>query len=317
MTDNAFALEATALGKRYGAHWALQDCSLQLPAGRVAGLVGPNGAGKTTLLHLAMGLLEPTRGEVRVLGYSPRAQVHEALSRVGFVAQNRPLYKNFTVAQLLQFGARLNRRWDEARARERLEQYLIPLNRKAGALSGGQQAQISLALALAKRPELLLLDEPMSNLDPLARQEFLRTMLGAAAEEGTTVLFSSHVVSELGRFCDYLIILTHGRVQLAGDVDELLATHKRLSARLDPQRDQDDVARDMEAPGVIAVTRTEQETSMLVRTDMAHGVVGRIGWEEAPVGLEDLVVTYMARPKRGADVHPDAAPAPSAASIGG
>jgi ABC-2 type transport system ATP-binding protein len=307
MTGDTCALEATALSKRYGNHWALLDCSLQLPAGRVAGLVGPNGAGKTTLLHLAMGLLEPTRGAVRVLGYSPRAQVHEALSRVGFVAQNRPLYKNFTVAQLLHFGAKLNRRWDETRARERLEQYAIPLNRKAGALSGGQQAQISLALALAKRPDLLLLDEPMSNLDPLARQEFLRTMLGAAAEEGTTVLFSSHVVSELGRFCDYLIILTQGRVRLAGDVDDLLATHKRLSARRDSQRGQDGLAPDTEAPGVIAVTKTEHETSMLVRTDIAQGIVGRIGWEETPVGLEDLVVSYMARPIAG--------PSPTAARL--
>jgi ABC-2 type transport system ATP-binding protein len=300
MTNHAFALEAAALGKRYGHHWALQECSLQLPTGRVAGLVGPNGAGKTTLLHLAMGLLEPTSGEVRVLGYSPRAQVHEALSLVGFVAQNRPLYKNFTVAQLLQFGAKLNRRWDEARARERLEQYAIPLDRKAGALSGGQQAQISLALALAKRPAVLLLDEPMSNLDPLARQEFLRTMLGAAAEEGTTVLFSSHVVSELGRFCDYLIILRQGHVRLVGDVDELLATHKRLSAHRDPQRSQEEAAPDTQTPGIVTVTRTEHETSMLVRTDVAQGISGRIGWEESAVGLEDLVVSYMALPNTAA-----------------
>src|SRR5215831_14561712 len=215
------AVETRGLAKRYGKTWALHDCSLEIPAGRVVGLVGPNGAGKTTLLHLAMGLLDPSEGSIDILGYSPGNHVHEVLACVGFVAQNRPLYHSLTVEQHLQFGARLNQRWNGDRARERLARYDIRLSRKTGQLSGGQQAQVALALALAKCPRLLLLDEPLASLDPLARQEFLRTMLVAATEEDITVVFSSHVVAELGRFCDYLVLLAQGRVQLAGDVDAL------------------------------------------------------------------------------------------------
>jgi ABC-2 type transport system ATP-binding protein len=301
------ALTARGLSKRYGGVWALRDCSLDLPAGRVVGLVGPNGAGKTTLLHLALGLLEPTAGEIDVLGYAPRIQEREALARVGFVAQQRPLYKRFTVEQHLQLGARLNARWDDARVRERLRRYAIPLERKVRTLSGGQQAQVSLALALGKRPELLLLDEPLANLDPLARQEFLRTLLVAATEEGITVLFSSHVVAELERFCDYLIILLDGRVRVAGEVDELLAAHQRLTGAAVPgAADDTGLYRDIDGDtsvdeplaretGVIAVTRTRQQTTLIVRKEAA---LPRIGWEVDALTLEELVLAYMANPSQ-------------------
>jgi len=300
-------LTARGLSKRYGEVWALRDCSLDLPAGRVIGLVGPNGAGKTTLLHLSLGLLEPTAGEIRVLGYAPRRQEREVLAHVGFVAQQRPLYKHFTVEQHLQLGARLNARWDDTRARERLRRYAIPFDRKIRTLSGGQQAQVSLALALGKRPELLLLDEPLAELDPLARQEFLRTLLVAATEEGITVLFSSHVVAELERFCDYLIILLDGRVRVAGDVDELLAAHQRLTSATAPgtaghtgaigdlgSQTTGDETLAREA-GVVAVTRDRHQTTMVVRREAA---LPRIGWEVGAITLEELVLAYMANPSQ-------------------
>jgi ABC-2 type transport system ATP-binding protein len=304
-------LTARGLSKRYGEVWALRDCSLDLPAGRVIGLVGPNGAGKTTLLHLSLGLLEPTAGEIRVLGYAPRTQEREALARVGFVAQQRPLYKHFTVEQHLQLGAHLNASWDDTRVRDRLRRYAIPFDRKIRTLSGGQQAQVSLALALGKRPELLLLDEPLAELDPLARQEFLRTLLVAATEEGITVLFSSHVVAELERFCDYLIILLDGRVRVAGDVDELLAVHQRLTSATAPDTPSDArEIRDIESrgsatpagddtlareAGVVAVTRDRHQTTMVVRREAA---LSRIGWEVGAITLEELVLAYMANPSQ-------------------
>jgi ABC-2 type transport system ATP-binding protein len=223
------AIEAVALGKRYGSStWALRDCSLRIPAGRVVALVGPNGAGKTTLFQLVLGLLPPTCGEVRVFGCSPTTSPRLVLPRVAFVAQDRPLYRSFTVAQMLGFGAHLNPGWDGTLARDHLDRLDIPLDRQVARLSGGQQAQVALALALGKRPDLLLLDEPLANLDPLARRDFARHLLEAAANHGLTVIFSSHVVSELERFCDYLVIINQGRLQVAGDVDELLAEQRSL-----------------------------------------------------------------------------------------
>src|SRR5437764_6901372 len=195
-------LETDQLGKRYGNTWALRDCSLHLPAGRIAALVGPNGAGKTTLLHLAVGLLRPDAGEVRVFGRDPRS----VLPDIGFVAQDTPLYRDFTAAELITMGSKLNRRrWDAALARERLARLGIPPDKPVGKLSGGQRAQVALALALAKRPRLLLLDEPIASLDPLARREFLQSLMGSVAETGTTVLLSSHLLADLERVCDYLI----------------------------------------------------------------------------------------------------------------
>jgi ABC-2 type transport system ATP-binding protein len=192
------ALEATGLGKRYRRTWALRDCTLELPRGRIAALVGPNGAGKTTLLHLAVGLLAPTEGAIRVLGEPPGGDP-ALLARVGFVAQDAPLYGDFTAAELLRLGARLNRRFDQALARDRLGRLGVPLDRRADRLSGGQRAQVALALALAKRPELLLLDEPVASLDPLARREFLQVLMGSVAEQDLTVLLSSHLLADLER----------------------------------------------------------------------------------------------------------------------
>ena len=278
------ALETTALGKRFGRHWALRDCSVALPTGRIAALVGPNGAGKTTLLQLAAGLLRPTAGEARVFGHSPRTQPLETLPRIGFVAQDHPLYRGFTVAELLTMGRKLNPRWDQQSAVARLDKLGIPLDKRADRLSGGQQAQVALALALGKRPDLLLLDEPLASLDPLARRDLLRVLLDAAMAHGLTVLLSSHIISDLERVCDYLIILSGGRVALAGDIDEILRTHKRL---VGPRADPAAVA---SLHNVIDASHTERQTSLLVRL---NGQVFGADWQRQDVALEDVALAYL------------------------
>ena len=278
------ALETTRLSKRYGRHWALQDCTLALPAGHVAALVGPNGAGKTTLLNLSVGLLEPTAGSVQIFGCSPLKQTTQTLPRLGFVAQDHPLYKDFTVADLLTLGRKLNPRWDDTLARARMQKLGIPLDRRAGKLSGGQQAQVALVLALAKRPDLLLLDEPLASLDPLARREFLRTLLDATVESGLTVLLSSHIIGDLERVCDYLIILSASYVQLEGDIQEIGRTHKRL---VGPRQEVDAIA---SVHTVIETSQTERQTTLLVRI---NGPLFDPSWEVQEVSLEDIVLAYL------------------------
>ena len=220
-------IEAKSLGKRYGGAWALRECTLAIPAGRVTALVGPNGAGKTTLLNLAVGLAEPTAGGVTVLGGRP-AGSPAALDGVAFVAQNAPLYKNLSAADMLHLTRNLNRRFDQGYAQARLGELGIPLKRKAGKLSGGQQAQLALTLALARRPRLLVLDEPLANLDPLARHDFMASVMTAMAADGVSVVLSSHVLAELERVANYLVLISRGRVQLAGEVNDLLARHRLL-----------------------------------------------------------------------------------------
>jgi ABC-2 type transport system ATP-binding protein len=287
------ALETTNLGKRYGrSTWALRDCTLALPAGRVAALVGPNGAGKTTLLHLAVGLLKPTEGDARVFGHDPLRRPLEVLPRVGFVPQDHPLYRSFTVADLLTMGRKLNPRWDDALARSRITKLGIPLDRPAGKLSGGQQAQVALALALGKRPDLMLLDEPLASLDPLARRDFLRVLMDATAESGQTVLLSSHIIGDLERVCDYLIILSVGQVQLVGDIEEILRTHKRL---VGPRADPAAVA---SVHNVIEESHTERQTTLLVRI---NGRVFDPSWAVEDVTLEDIVLAYLSLGQQAAD----------------
>jgi ABC-2 type transport system ATP-binding protein len=277
-------LDADHLGKRYGKTWALQDCSLHLPAGRVAALVGPNGAGKTTLLHMAVGLLRPDAGTVRVFGEVPYDNT-TVLAGIGFVAQDTPLYRDFTPAELITMGGKLNRRWDAALARTRLADLGIPPNRQVGTLSGGQRAQVALALALAKRPRLLLLDEPVASLDPLARREFLQSLMGSVADAGTTVLLSSHILADLERVCDYLIVLHAARVRLIGSVDEMVTQHRQLTG---PRHDDAPIA------GVTAIVRarhTDRQSTLLVRTD---GSIDDPAWTVHEVTLEDLILAYLA-----------------------
>jgi len=221
-------VEASGLGKRYGGTWALRDCTLEVPAGHVTALVGPNGAGKTTLLNLAVGLAAPSAGSVTVLGGRP-AGSPAALDGIAFVAQDTPLYRNLSVADMIYLTRNLNRRFDQAFAQARLAELGIPQQRKTRKLSGGQQAQVALTLALARRPRLLVLDEPVAMLDPVARHDFMATVAAAAAADGVSVLLSSHVLTELERVAGYLVLLSRGQVRLAGEVTELLAEHQAAS----------------------------------------------------------------------------------------
>jgi ABC-2 type transport system ATP-binding protein len=295
-------VETSGLGKRYGGIWALHECTLAIPAGHVAALVGPNGAGKTTLLNLAVGLAEPTAGAVTVLGGRP-AGSPAALDGIAFVAQDTPVYKNLPAADMLHLTRNLNRRFDQAYAEARLGELGIPLKRKAGRLSGGQQAQLALTLALARRPRLLVLDEPVAMLDPVARHDFMATVLTAAADDGVSVVLSSHVLAELERVADYLILLSRGRVQVAGDVEDLLATHRLLTG---PTAEVD---RYTERP-VVHARRADAQAHLLVRATAGDPVPPR--WEAHPVGLEELAMAYLREPAaaalpgpvRGRDAHP-------------
>jgi ABC-2 type transport system ATP-binding protein len=223
-------LQSRGLGKRYRHRWALTDCTLSIPAGHVVGMVGPNGAGKTTLLSLAAGMLAPTSGTVEVLGGRP-ARSRAQLARVGFVAQDTPVYAGLSVADHLKLGARMNPGWDAALARDRIEHLGLDCRQHAGKLSGGQRAQLALTLAIAKRPELLILDEPIASLDPLARREFLQSLAEFISGHQVSVVLSSHLVSDLERVCDYLIVLVDSRVRVTGKVGELVAAHRRLAGR--------------------------------------------------------------------------------------
>jgi ABC-2 type transport system ATP-binding protein len=275
-------LEAHGLGKRFGRKWALSECNLTVPAGKVVGLVGPNGAGKTTLLQLSVGLLKPSAGSITVLAESPAANSAQ-LARVGFVAQDTPTYKEFTIRDHLHFGAWMNPNWDARFAEDRIARLRLDLGQKSGNLSGGQRAQLALTLAVAKRPDLLVLDEPVASLDPLARREFLQSLMEVVVEHGASVILSSHLVADLERVCDYVVVLTDSRVQVAGDIDQLLATHFRLTG---PRRE---LPRDQE---VISDSHTDRQSTLVVRTNRT---VFDPAWSVEMLTLEDLVLAYMMR----------------------
>jgi ABC-2 type transport system ATP-binding protein len=285
-------IETSGLGKRYGRTWALKDAALVIPAGYVVALVGPNGAGKTTLLHMSVGLTTPTTGRITVLGSEP-AGSPAALNQIAFVAQDAPLYKNLSVADTLHLTRNLNRRWDQQRAETRLKELGIPLDRKVGKLSGGQQAQLALTVAVARRPRLLVLDEPLSSLDPLARHDFMASLMAAVAEDGLSVVLSSHVIADLERLADYLIVLSHGQVQVAGEVEGLLAGHSTLTG---PVAAADDLA---ERLPVLYARRAGAVAHLLVRNKTAAEPAPS-GWEAHPVGLEELVLAYLREPGAGA-----------------
>jgi ABC-2 type transport system ATP-binding protein len=292
---NMNVVEASGLGKRYGSTWALRECTLAVPAGHVAALVGPNGAGKTTLLNLAVGLAAPSAGGVTVLGGRP-AGSPAALDGIAFVAQDTPLYKNLSAADMLHLTRNLNRRFDQPYAKARLGELGIPLNRRAGKLSGGQQAQLALTLALARRPRLLVLDEPVAMLDPVARHDFMALVLTAAADDGVSVLLSSHVLAELERVADYLILLSRGRVQMAGEVDDLLAGHRLLTG---PAAEAGNFA---ERP-VVHASRAEAQAHLLIRAAADDPVPP--GWEAHPLDLEELTLAYLREPGAAALPGPD------------
>jgi ABC-2 type transport system ATP-binding protein len=267
--------------------WALSDCTLDIPAGRVTGLVGPNGAGKTTLLSMAVGMAQPTTGSIEVCGGRPTGDAAQ-LAKVGFVAQDTPTYPRLRISEHLELGRRLNRHWDADLARDRLDRLRLDHRQRAGKLSGGQRAQLALTLGLAKRPELLILDEPVASLDPLARREFLQTLMEAVAEYDLSVVLSSHVVSDLERVCDYLVVLVDSKVRVEGEVEDLLATHHRLTG---PRHDT--VPSHLE---VVSESHTDRQSTLVVRTGEP---VFDPTWSMTPLGLEDLVLAYMQKPTAG------------------
>ncbi len=275
------ALSTNNLGHRYAPQvWGLRDCTIDVPPGRVVALVGPNGSGKTTLMHMAAGLLPPSDGHVKVCGGPPATR----LERIGFVAQDAPLWPRMRVGTVLEAGRHLNPGFDTASASERIKRLDIPLRARVNTLSGGQRAQVALTLVLAKRPELLLLDEPLANLDPLARREFLGSMFEACTETGAAVLFSSHVVAELERICDYLIVLRAGRVRLAGDIDDLRNGHRVISGPADWAR--------AGAWNVVSAQTIGGRTTALIRTSGAAVVTGP-GLDEARPTFDELVLGYL------------------------
>lgn len=278
------ALDTIGLGKRYGHAWGLRDCTFDIPSGRIAALVGPNGSGKSTLLRMAAGITRPTTGHVRIFGHSPAKHAEEVLRRIGYLDQERPLYRSFKVSEMLRFGKKLNRNWDSATARQYLAELNIPIESRVGNLSVGQQAQVAVTMCLAKRPELLLLDEPVAALDPLARESLMQVLLSAVVHDGTTVLLSSHAIADLAMVCDYLIILSASRVSLADDLDYVLASHRLLVG-----------ARDASPPAgadVIAARHTERQTDLLVRVKEP---IGDTTWRVEEPTLEEIVIAYLRR----------------------
>jgi ABC-2 type transport system ATP-binding protein len=278
-------LQAEGLSKRYGRREALSDCTLAIPPGHVVGLVGPNGAGKTTLLHIAVGLLPPTAGRIEVLGGHPGSGPAQ-LAKVGFVAQDAPTYAGLSIADHLRFGAHTNPGWDRQLADDRITKLGLDPSQKAGKLSGGQRAQLALTLAIAKRPDLLILDEPVASLDPLARREFLQGLMAHVAEHGAGVILSSHLVSDLERVCDYLIVLIASRVRVAGEVDDLLASHYRLTGA---RRDLADLPVGVE---VIEDSHTDRQSTLIVRSAT---LIDDPSFTVEQLTLEDLVLAYMSQ----------------------
>lgn len=280
------AIEAVGLDRRYGRRLAIDDLHLSLPGGHIVGLVGPNGAGKSTLLQLAVGLQRPSSGTITVLGCQPTTDAGSLLPRIGYVPQDPNLFRRFKIDDLLQLGARLNRRWDDGGARRTLRRLGIETNLSINALSGGMRAQVSLALALAKQPELLLLDEPVAALDPLARHEFMQLLMEASADIGLSVVFSSHLVAELHDSCDYLVVLAGGRAELEGDVDQIVANHRRLvgpSSAVDNARG---------VHSIVSESRGSRQATLLVRSSDAPFDPR---WTSEPVVLEEIVLAYLRR----------------------
>jgi ABC-2 type transport system ATP-binding protein len=288
------AIETSGLTKQYRRVTALNNCTISVPEDRISALVGPNGAGKTTLLRLLAGLAAPTGGRAAVLGSTPR-QDPAYLAEVGFLAQEVPLYRRLTAEDHIGIGAHLNPRWDGESVRERLAGLRIPLDRPAGTLSGGQRAQLALALTLAKRPRLLLLDEPLAALDPLARQSFLAALAEAAAGGGLTIVLSSHLIADTERVCDHLILLAESEVQLCDDTESLLAQHRILTG---PRKDTTAIAR---THSIVREDTTPRQTTLLVRL---NGPVIDPAWAVDEPNLEEIVLGYMSAGQAGHDAGP-------------
>jgi ABC-2 type transport system ATP-binding protein len=275
-------LDARGLGKRFRREWGLRECTLSIPQGAVVGLAGPNAAGKSTLLALATGMLAPTEGEIRVLGCDPLREP-SVLAEVGYVAQGAPLYRSFTVGDSIEFARRTNTRWDDELVADVLTR--VDSKTKVGSLSAGERARLALALALGKRPQLVLLDEPFAGLDPLAGREFLQLLMDAVAETSATVVIASHVIADIERVCDHIVLLTGGGVRLEGNVEELLESHRIL---MGPRRPLGEIR------GVRSIVRERHSGRQLTLLVLGDGPIVDPSWTVERVGLEELLLAYMA-----------------------
>ncbi|MET8912630.1 ABC transporter ATP-binding protein [Micromonospora sp. NPDC004551] len=292
MSEQSIAVEARDVGRRYGTVWALRECSFQLPANRIIALVGANGAGKSTLMSIIAGTLTATSGSLLVHG-RPVVKGRStngggsAGGRVAILAQDKPLYRDFSVSDMLRFGRSTNRVWDQRRALSWLQRFDIPLDRRCGKLSGGQRAQVALAVALGSRPAVLLLDEPLANLDPVARTEVTGELMAEAADSDMTVMLSTHIIAELSGVGDHLLLLDAGRPVLTGDVEELLGSHVRLTG---PRADQPP------GPGaIVQAQHSDRQSTFVLRkpaSPAAHSVVAP-GWTAQPIALDELILTYL------------------------
>jgi ABC-2 type transport system ATP-binding protein len=286
-------IETHDVTKRFRKREALSKCTLSIPAGKVVGLVGPNGAGKSTLLNLTVGLSTPSEGSIRVLGEAPSDSPGH-LSRIGFVAQDHPICASLTVAEHVKLGGHLNRKWDDQLANRRMKDLRLDPDQRAGKLSGGQRAQLSLTLALAKHPEALVLDEPVASLDPLARRGFLETIMETVVDSGMSVILSSHLVSDVERVCDFLVLLVASRVALVGDVDDIVSSHHRL---IGPAMEDTLV---LENQHVVASYRAGRQDELIVRSD---GPILDPAWIIEPLSLEDIVLAYMGQERSSEGEH--------------
>jgi ABC-2 type transport system ATP-binding protein len=284
------AIQTTELSKRYGSFWALENCTISVPEGSVSALVGPNGAGKSTLLKLLVGLSSASAGKSEVLGKTP-AQHEDYLSDIGYLAQEIPLYKNLTAFDHIQMGKHLNKRFDEKLIRDRLAELTIPLGRPVSKLSGGQRAQVGLALALAKKPKLLLLDEPVAALDPLARHDFLSSLTQAVADGGMTVVMSSHLLADLERVSDHVIVLASGKTQLCDNIETVLGEHTLLTG---PREHAKNLG---EGVTVIHETHSAKQSVLLARLSKGARVLAH--WQQEEPNIEEIILAYMGQAKEG------------------
>jgi len=283
------AIQTKGLGKRYRSFWALENCNINVPTGSVSALVGPNGAGKSTLLKLLVGLSNSSTGQSEVLGQTP-AQHADFLSDIGYLAQEIPLYKQMNANDHIKMGQNLNKRFDKKLVIDRMHELSIPLDRPVGKLSGGQRAQVALALALAKKPKLLILDEPVAALDPLARHDFLSSLSQAVADGGLTVVMSSHLLSDLERVCDHVIVLAAGKTQLCDDIDVALKEHTLL---VGPRSN----SKQLDGLTVVHETHSSKQSTLLVRHEKGKKMPHE--WQHHAPNIEEIILAYMGQNKEG------------------
>ncbi|HSX17370.1 MAG TPA: ABC transporter ATP-binding protein [Patescibacteria group bacterium] len=289
MSGQTNAIQTEGLGKKYGSFWALEQCNITVPVGRVSALVGPNGAGKSTLLKLLTGLSTASSGSSLIFN-KPPSQTDEFLGEIGYLAQEIPLYKQLTPGDHIAMGAHLNKRWDNKLITTRLSDLGIPLDKPVGKLSGGQRAQVALALALAKKPKLLLLDEPVAALDPLARHDFLSSLAQAVSDGGLTVVMSSHLLADLERVCDHVIVVATGKTQICDDIDTVLNEHRIL---VGPREH----ASSLDGINVIHETHTAKQSTLLVRLTKDAKISKH--WQQHEPNVEEIILAYMGQAKEG------------------